>query len=86
MTEEIPGFPERFPVRDDGTRSWRYKAVSLTCRASLRGFFGRGLDVEAMSKVGSLHRADCRAAVEGYFSTTRMVAEHVELYQELAGA
>ncbi len=51
MTDEIPGFPERFPVRDDGTRSWRYKAVSLTCRASLRGFFGHGLDVEAMSKV-----------------------------------
>jgi 1-acyl-sn-glycerol-3-phosphate acyltransferase len=51
VTDEIPGFPERFPVRDDGTRSWRYKAVSLTCRASLRGFFGRGLDVKAMSKV-----------------------------------
>lgn len=51
MTDEIPGFPERFPVRDDGTRSWRYKAVSLTCRASLRGFFGRGLQVDAMSKV-----------------------------------
>jgi 1-acyl-sn-glycerol-3-phosphate acyltransferase len=51
VTDEIPGFPERFPVRDDGTRSWRYKAVSLTCRASLRGFFGRGLQVEDMSKV-----------------------------------
>ncbi len=51
MTDEIPGFPERFPVRDDGARSWRYKAVSLTCRVSLRGFFGRGLHVEDMSKV-----------------------------------
>ena len=33
VTDEIPGFPERFPVRDDGLRSWRYKAVSLLCRA-----------------------------------------------------
>lgn len=49
MTEEIPGFPERFPVRDDGKRSWRYRAVSLTCRATLRGFFGRGLQLDAMS-------------------------------------
>lgn len=51
MTEEIPGFPERFPVRDDGKRSWRYKAVSLTCRATLRGFFGRGLQLDRMSKI-----------------------------------
>ena len=29
-------------------------------------------------------RADCRAAVEGYFSTERMVAQHVELYEEIA--
>ncbi|HVC42226.1 MAG TPA: lysophospholipid acyltransferase family protein [Candidatus Saccharimonadales bacterium] len=51
MTDEIPGFPERFPVRDDGVRSWRYRLVSLTCRASLRGFFGRGLQVGSMSKI-----------------------------------
>ena len=34
----------------------------------------------------SSRRADCRAAVEGYFSTERMVADHVELYEELAKA
>jgi 1-acyl-sn-glycerol-3-phosphate acyltransferase len=51
VTEEIPGFPERFPVRDDGVRSWRYRAVSLICRASLRGFFGRGLQVDAMKSM-----------------------------------
>jgi 1-acyl-sn-glycerol-3-phosphate acyltransferase len=49
VTAEIPGFPERFPVRDDGVRSWRYHVVSLICRASLRGFFGRGLQVDSMS-------------------------------------
>jgi len=38
---------------------------------------------EAVGRVGELSRADCRAAVEGYFSTTRMVAEHIELYSEL---
>jgi 1-acyl-sn-glycerol-3-phosphate acyltransferase len=49
VTAEIPGFPERFPVRDDGVRSWRYRAVSLICKASLRGFFGRGLQLDPMS-------------------------------------
>jgi 1-acyl-sn-glycerol-3-phosphate acyltransferase len=51
VTAEIPGFPERFPVRDDGVRSWRYRAVSLICRASLRGFFGRGLQLDSISSV-----------------------------------
>ncbi len=41
--------------------------------------------VEAIGKVHELRRADCRAAVEGYFSTTRMVAEHVDLYEDLIG-
>ncbi len=41
---------------------------------------------EAVGRVGQLRREDCRAAVEGYFSTRRMVAEHVELYEELAGS
>jgi 1-acyl-sn-glycerol-3-phosphate acyltransferase len=49
VTEEIRGFPERFPVRDDGVRSRRYRVVSLICRASLRGFFGRGLQLDPMS-------------------------------------
>jgi 1-acyl-sn-glycerol-3-phosphate acyltransferase len=49
VTEEIRGFPERFPVRDDGARSWRYRAVSLICRTTLRGFFGRGLQLDPMS-------------------------------------
>lgn len=40
--------------------------------------------VEAVARIDELERGDCRAAVEGYFSTNRMVAEHVELYEELA--
>jgi glycosyltransferase involved in cell wall biosynthesis len=39
--------------------------------------------VEALGRLSELDRADCRAAVEGYFSTNRMVAEHIELYEEL---
>ncbi|HLI72636.1 MAG TPA: glycosyltransferase family 4 protein [Acidimicrobiales bacterium] len=42
--------------------------------------------VEAVSHLDDLSRADCRAAVEGYFSTERMVADHVALYQEVASA
>ncbi|TMK84610.1 MAG: glycosyltransferase family 4 protein [Actinobacteria bacterium] len=38
---------------------------------------------EMVPKLGELDRAACRAAVEGYFSTERMVNEHVELYEEL---
>ena len=44
-------------------------------------------DDEQMAKtlecVGDLDRAACRAAVEGYFSTARMVSEHLEVYEEL---
>lgn len=43
-----------------------------------------GAMVEAIGRIDELRRADCRAAVEGYFSTGRMVAEHLELYEELA--
>jgi glycosyltransferase involved in cell wall biosynthesis len=39
--------------------------------------------VEAMRGIGEIDRGTCRAAVEGYFSTARMVAEHIELYEEL---
>src|ERR1700680_1937841 len=45
VTAEIPGFPERFPVRTDGKRTLRYHVVSWLCRTILRGFFGRGLRV-----------------------------------------
>ncbi|MBV9040293.1 MAG: glycosyltransferase family 4 protein, partial [Acidimicrobiia bacterium] len=34
-------------------------------------------------ELDSLDRAACRAAVEGYFSTERMVDEHLELFEEL---
>jgi glycosyltransferase involved in cell wall biosynthesis len=42
--------------------------------------------VKAVGRVGELRREDCRVAVEGYFSTQRMVAEHIELYEEITAA
>jgi hypothetical protein len=42
--------------------------------------------VEAVGRVGELRREDCRASIEGYFSTKRMVADHIELYEELLHA
>lgn len=39
--------------------------------------------VDALGKLDSIRREDCRLAVEGYFSTTRMVAEHVELFESM---
>ena len=42
---------------------------------------------ESIGRIDRIDRQDCRAAVEGYFSTDRMVREHVELFQTLvAGA
>jgi glycosyltransferase involved in cell wall biosynthesis len=42
---------------------------------------------EAVEKLGTLDRSACRAAVENYFSTARMAAEHLELFEGLlAGA
>jgi glycosyltransferase involved in cell wall biosynthesis len=39
--------------------------------------------VEAIGRLDQLKREDCRLAVEGYFSTHRMVAEHVELFESM---
>lgn len=40
--------------------------------------------VDALGRIDDVSRADCRAAVEGYFSVDRMVAEHIELFEQLA--
>lgn len=42
--------------------------------------------ISALGQVGALDRAACRRAVEARFSAERMVAEHIQLYQELAGS
>jgi glycosyltransferase involved in cell wall biosynthesis len=39
---------------------------------------------DAVSRIGEIDRSACRAAVEGYFSTERMVADHVALFERLA--
>ncbi len=39
--------------------------------------------VEAIGRLSELKRSDCRLAVEGYFSTSRMVAEHIELFESM---
>jgi glycosyltransferase involved in cell wall biosynthesis len=39
--------------------------------------------VSAIGRLGELRRSDCRLAVEGYFSTNRMVAEHIELFESM---
>ena len=40
---------------------------------------------EAIGRIGQLDRIACRQAVEGYFSTRRMVAEHLSLFEDLLG-
>jgi glycosyltransferase involved in cell wall biosynthesis len=39
--------------------------------------------IEALGRIAEIQRADCRAAVEGYFSTKRMVADHLALFDSL---
>jgi glycosyltransferase involved in cell wall biosynthesis len=41
--------------------------------------------VDAVRRIHEIDRRACRAAVEGYFSTRRMVDEHVELYEQMVG-
>lgn len=38
---------------------------------------------DAVGRLDSIERAACRAAVEGYFSTERMVAEHLAFFEDL---
>jgi glycosyltransferase involved in cell wall biosynthesis len=40
---------------------------------------------ELLDQVDTIDRRRCRAAVEGYFSTERMVREHLELFADIAG-
>jgi glycosyltransferase involved in cell wall biosynthesis len=51
------------------------------------GFLCRDVDdmVDHLDRVPELDRARCRAAVEDHFSTGRMVAEHLELFEQLLG-
>ena len=37
----------------------------------------------AIARIDAIDRAECRAAVEGYFSTGRMVADHLDLFTAL---
>jgi len=41
--------------------------------------------VARLEEVGDLDRRACRAAVEGWFSADRMVAEHLDLYERVVG-
>jgi glycosyltransferase involved in cell wall biosynthesis len=49
------------------------------------GFLCEGEDdmAVAIGKIATLDRQACRAAIEGYFSTGRMVDEHVQLFTEV---
>jgi glycosyltransferase involved in cell wall biosynthesis len=40
---------------------------------------------EALDRVDTIDRHACRAAVEGYFSTARMVREHLDLFEDVLG-
>ena len=47
----LPGFPQRFPVRSDGRRPWRYRIVSLLIRVLMRAWFGRQLVIDGIERV-----------------------------------
>jgi len=40
VTAPVPGFPERFPVRDDDRKPWRYRLVAGTARLCFRARYG----------------------------------------------
>jgi glycosyltransferase involved in cell wall biosynthesis len=39
--------------------------------------------LDAVGRIDELRRRDCRAAVAGYFSSERMVADHIGFYEEV---
>jgi glycosyltransferase involved in cell wall biosynthesis len=41
---------------------------------------------EALGRIDEIDRASCREAIEGYFSTKRMVADHLSLFDSLLEA
>ena len=45
----------------------------------------RGM-VDAVGRLDQIDRGKCRAAVEQRFSTSRMVAEHLELFESLVSS
>ncbi|MGO8687561.1 MAG: lysophospholipid acyltransferase family protein [Candidatus Dormibacteria bacterium] len=51
MPAPVPGFPPRFPVRDDGRRPWRYRVAAAVVRAGLRTLFHGRLRLEGVAGV-----------------------------------
>lgn len=62
-------------------------AVPEVVEDGVTGFLCRGVAemADAIGQAGALDRGRCRAAVEGYFSKDRMVAEHLRLFETLVG-
>jgi glycosyltransferase involved in cell wall biosynthesis len=60
-------------------------AVPEIVRHGVTGFIATGEDslAAAVDRSADLDRHDCRRAVEGHFSATRMVNDHVLLYEQL---
>jgi 1-acyl-sn-glycerol-3-phosphate acyltransferase len=71
----VPGFPERFPVRDDGLRPWRYRLTSGLWRTILRVLFVRrlrfegapGIPMEGPLLVASNHISNWDGLIYGSF-------------------
>lgn len=67
--------------------AFREGAATEIVEHGVTGFLCEDEDEMAarIKEVDSLDRRACRAAVEDYFSVSRMVAEHVEFYEEVLG-
>ncbi len=53
MSGPVPGFPSRFPVRDDDRQPWRYRLVAGTARLCYRVLFGprRPVDFQGVENI-----------------------------------
>jgi 1-acyl-sn-glycerol-3-phosphate acyltransferase len=51
MTKALRGFPQRFPVRDDDRRPWRYRTASFVGRWYLHLFSWRRLRIEGVEQI-----------------------------------
>src|SRR3989442_1316442 len=78
--DRIPGFPSRFPVRDDDRKSLRYGLVSLLSRVFLRLIFADQLHIEGGERLPEQgpvvvvcnHLSNLDPLIFGGFSTRAM--------------
>jgi len=65
--------------------AFRQGSVDEVMEEGRSGFVVSGIDeaVDAVARVATLHRADCRAVFERRFTAERMATDYLQVYQDV---